>query len=704
MGTFPVTFDPSNTKIRLGLQSCKAAEPAAADLVYFPVASGAATSFTIIGIEDPSFQVGQKALPVPGPVEISGDMTFSTAPDAVFPLEAAALINVSAVTDLGGGAYKVLLGPSQANQIGVVFMEIDNSDPSPMAFYDVMPTTITWAVESGGLFTVTASPLATTASRWAIATESHPGPFTGRGLQVRGVPQQNFERDTGVLDASAVDLYFRCIDNSGSIPVWVAMVGQPLPLTGTVEMTGTTELQGTGTAFTTQLYRGDNLDLGGAAPGIQRTVISVESDTSATMSATATVAAGTKAIREYGTAHSVGQSGMGFPLRVGLDGDSLEQYGVVSDSVTGAKMGRPAEVGHSVEAWQFSKAGIPVPTSSALTGTFTVSAASPTITGAGSSLIAETMIGGQFTTLGGQVVRIKSVTSATVATADVNFTSAEAGVACTFIPIPTFALTGTWSATASATLTGVGGAALTEIGSGTTGAGMWLRAQDGANQGVIARVVSVATDDSVVVHQAVTIAAGTTLESDIELTAARLRPTWTPTALASGPQPSTQCPVLFEIDALDAEGNALIETQQRLATSFSLPWNTGAVAGTVPLGTAWQVKTDKTTVSQGQATVVIEKVGKSIAELIEANARVRVRLAISTGKQISTSAYEYSKNLVFHGKFGGVALQAPSADERNETVLIDVAVPDTADPDFPDSVNMELFTDRSDPAATTPLT
>lgn len=691
MGQFPVTFDPSATKVRLGLHPCQGAEPAAADLVYFPATSAAPTSATITGIEDPSFQVGQKALPVAGPVEIAGDLTFSTAPDATLPLEAAGLVKASAVEDLGGGAYRVLLGPSQATDVGLAFLEIDNSDPSPQAFYNVIPATLTWAVEPSGLFTVTVAPLATIASRWGLAVEWYPTPATGRLLQVRGVPPQNFERDTGVLATTAVDLYFRLIDNSTSIPWFVAMTGRPGPITGTVEMTGTATLTGTGTLFLTELYRGDLLDVDGNL----LTVVGVISNTVATLSGSATVAAGTKAVREFGTAQSVGQISMGFPLRVGLDGDFLEQYGIVNDSVTGAKLGRAAETGHSVEAWLFSDAGIPTPVAGALTGSqFDVAAGSKTITGTGSSFVTELYVGALFTTAAGQVRRIASITSATVATADRNFATTEAAATATVTPIPTYALTGTWTFAATNTITAAAdGAALTEVTPG-----QWIHSPAGQ----VARVVSVTDDDTIVLHKVMVIEASVAISSDFTFRVPRLRSTWSPTALASGPQPSTQCQVLFEIDALDAEGNALIETQQRLAQSFSLPYQTGATV-TGALGTSWGVKTGKTTVSQGQATIVIEKTGKSIAELIEAKARVRVKLSVTTGKQISTSAYEYSKVLVIHGAFAGTPLQAPSADERNETILIDIAVPATADTDYPDSINLEIFTDRATPLATTAL-
>lgn len=695
MGTFPSPHDPSGVKVRVAHQDCQGAEAPAVDFTYFPLVSSVALTTQTGNIPDPTLRQGAASPPKAGAVEIIGDIVTSTAPDATLVLEAVGLQKYSAVTDEGGGAYSVLVGPSQASSSGRATVEVDNGDGSPIAFYNYVPATITWSLESQGMFTTTFAPLATIGSRWALSAEAHASPFTGRGVQLRGVSQQNIERSG--LAATARDVYLRLIKNASATatPRWIAIVGRPGPLTGTVEMTGTTELQGTGTSFATEIHAGDLLDVGGNF----LEVVSVASDTSATLSATATVSAGTKALREYGTALSIGKDNLGFDLPVGLDAQSLEQYRTVIDSVTGLRMGHISTVGHAVEGWLYSRAGLPTLASTSLTGTFSVTAGSNVITGSGSSLVTETEKWGEFTTAGGQVRRITAIASATSATVDKNFTTTEAGVAGAYIGVPTFDLSGTWTAAASSTLTGSSGAALTEVV-----AGQWLRAKDGANQGVVARVVSVTDDDTIVVHEAVTIAAATTLETDVEFKITPERTTWTPTSLAAEGSGSPAVEFRLKLDILDADGTAADETIETIVTAFSIPYTTGFSIPAIPIGTAWASSTPKNALSSGQASVTIEKQGDRIARILERRPEIRVVIEATSGVRIGTSNREHSKLIAFHGTANGSPIQAAGADDNLETLLVDLHPPSTADADYPDIVQVKYYTNRSNPLATTALT
>jgi hypothetical protein len=630
---------------------------------------------------------GHQQRPLPGKALVGGTIASQSDADGMLPLIANALHNASDTTDLGDGAYSTIYGRSQENPVPSITIEKDRDDGVRDIAVGTETTELSITVANGAAMVVSATVASAYSSVWRTATERHPNPASGT-LYARGLPPEWIDRP----DGSAGDVYFRLLDlftdaQGREQTVWTARVGAPGAITGTWSVTaGQAAFTGTGGAATTELVPGDVIDVEGER-------LEVDTVTSANaFTTTGNHSAGASAkrvVREYGEAADAGLTF--FQGRPGLSSQTSLPRWFSAKHSSGGFMGNRAQAGSTLEGHLTASTGIVAGTFAQLTGTIAVNPNDATITGTGTAFLAELSVGDYFETEDGQTTRILSIASDTSAEATSKFSDAETGADAFSRPIPQVALTGTITTAGTTALTGTGTLFTTELA-----AGSWVRTVAGE----VNRVLSITNNTAAVMVRAWSGSesgvAGTT---DYEWKSARERADWSPAIHVSGLFPE----LLSELH-LFLSTTSVAEEKVEIAESAAITFTAGK-APVGGLGSEHVAGVFASGFSTGQAVLTMRKVSSQLRKAILGKEDVRFRLVCSTGKLISTSALEYTWEIVGHGSPTGKPVGVPDATTNQEILTLSLfANADDTDGfgDAPavDALQIRVTSDRANPLAT----
>lgn len=679
-----MAFDNAQSQVRLGLEATQNVPAAVAAMVFHPEFSSTDTDVEKQSVANPNIKAGGHASkPLPGKEPITGNQAAALDVDGHLPPVMVAHRNISAVTDLGGGAYRYTIGRSQATAVASSYSkELSRDDGYHSLFVGGAPASYTVNAAEAAPLLITVAEQFAYSSTWATVAEQHPNPGSGT-IYLRGAPPEWLQRPAGSaanLSLQLVDLYTHA---DGTVrAVFLSRVGTVGALTGTWTVTaGQAAFAGVGGAADTELEPGDVLDVDGQ---YMEVLTVTDANTFTTTGNHTAGAAGATITREYG---AVSQSLIRFwEVKVGLSSQTgFPHWGKLVHS-SGGFMGLRATAGSTVEAHLTASTGIVAGVSGSLTGTVSVAAADATVTGAGTAFLSECRIGDQIMTAGGVVKRVLAITSDTVLEADSDYDAIESGVAMTRKPIPTVALTGTVSTVATTALTGVGTAFDTELAVGSI-----VRTAGGE----VRRIATITNATTATVTRAfANTEPGVAASTYYEYTAARTRADWASSVHASGLAPEVLTEVYFKY-----EDTTLPEELVGIAKTAAITFNAGKVLQT-GIGSVHGF----TVKDSGQSTGTLEMTAIKVADAERvatlAGSNVRVRLVCSTGVLISTSLYEYTAELIMHVRAEGKPVVVPDAT-TNETRLGGGLYDNAADSDgYTDALQWVITSNRSSPAPT----
>lgn len=671
---------PTNARLRSGFQSCYGIAALLADMVYHLKFGSHDIGMEKLQVEPTNISgAGQRPRPMPGKLTLTG-ATVSTQMDVdgALPYFAQPLRKYATTTNLGNGAYRTLIGPSQANDVPQAYsVEVDLDDDYPEKAVDLRTVQSQYTFAVGAALTAQFTVSGSYSSIWKKGVESHPNPHS-QHFWYRGIPEEWILRPEPVGD-----VYIRLVDSSDLTSLkFLGRVGKPGAITGAWSRVSATITEDTSSgAALTEVFAGDMLDFDGSL----YTVASVTDDDTIVLDSDPGSGAAITVLQEYG----------GFDFEVVPGNDGLLGRPIWAEnkhSDDGAFMGDRENSGVSLECHMDAATGISSVASAALTGTITTNGTT-TVTGAGTAFLTEARIGSVITTNGGEVlsrvVRVASDTSLTIAEAAVG---SEAGVAGTVVEPPFVTLTDTWEFTITSTTV----TASTTTGAATTE--LYVGALIVSAAGHQYRVTAITDDDTITIHKGAVATEGTAaVVTDYEWVFERQRTEGWATSFSA----SNEFPEILSNVVITISGSGLDPITLPTATTVTITHN-GGVGETGGIGEPYNREPIDQGFTDGQVVLTLDKVNANIRQAILSQNEIKVDITASTGKKISTSAEEYKLRFISHGVPAGKPAGIAGADANPETLTLNM-FEDSTDTDHPDGFQIEMTSDRATPFSTTAL-
>lgn len=626
--------------------------------------------------------------PFAGQQEGGGTVTWIAGPGELTPLVFNAFVRYAAIADLGGGAFRVRASREEANLVPDTYTYWqDEGDGLPLRFVGAATEQLGLALEDGAP-QWTAGVLSTYATPWDAGAFFPLAGGSGR-IELRGGP---FESRLRGNEANRSSIQIRVVERSSTQVSFLTGQGTSQPFSGTWTITAATAVaNGSGGAALTDCAIGDLLQVGGELLTVQ----SVDGNDQITFT-TNHVAGATSVVlhRDYG--YGKFTEPYGTIRNVGLDpfNGSSPVWNPTYHSLTGVPLG--SDRGQPIQLHLSATTGIPASATGTLSGTHSVTAGSAAITGSGgTSYLSELPPGSKFTTAGGQVGRIKSVTDNSNAVADRNFTTTEAAVSADFVRPPLIAGAGTIDISGT-TLTGTG----TNFTAADIGSEIFITPSG-------QRAVIVSVTSPTVADVAYPLTAGLVqsyafyVDARFDLGAA----VW---AQADHPGGTYLTKVhaanVFTVDpsAQQFELGCLQELALTLPGGRARKTGKGAFACSVEPSGSDQGAELTFTVARTDETWTLAT--------LEAE-KLQVRVLLETQQRIGTSSETYHEWLIFNGVLTNPTAAIPDATTNEISLTLALGANATApgglpeapgEPAFTAAATRVLYTDVADPFATTP--